>query len=781
MELEYQAFSIILATEETSRELKDFYPIEQLYQFNDPVELIEEYKKSDNSQPKIMQHYLVVTFDIPIPMNWKELIRNTQAEVIQSIGRSEAVVYADNQETVNRIQNISQVKEVTQYEPTIDVRTEYLEKQSELEKENLKTTTNPRKSRNRNTPVPGILIASFFTPDARTKAAHDLENKGIRIASQPGTTTLVLDVTTLPNPVESLEIIGKQQGLSSLEEKIIATLSNNVARKLIGQKVIPSNPIPNDASLGLTGKDEIVAVADTGLDTGRVETLHLDLRDQVLDIQSLPTTAFPLGYTQDSGEEDGADNYSGHGTHVAGSVLGNGKQAKELGESSTPKGMAPEAKLIFQAIEKTLRWTPKAVDNYQEVGLKPSRVDLYGIPEDLEDLFQPAYDQGARIHSNSWSLGDSCRYKANCQQLDKFVWDHKDFLVIVAAGNYGEHTDDDIPAIDPKSLTPPGVAKNCLTVGASENNRPGQFPDTYGQKDPDSFPYPPFNDDNMVDNIEDIAAFSGRGPCQDGRLKPDVVAPGTFVLSTRSSKITDQQIAENNCAESCDSPTNNHYMYMSGTSMATPLVAGCAALVRQYLREKREIQNPTAAMVKATLIHSAQYMNYRYAHPSSAPWADSEQGWGRVDLCSVLNPEDPTQVIFIDQSEGLDTGDEDQYKVEVTDDSVMLRVTMVYTDPPANRRKPEHIFKNLVNNLNLTVNPPTPKFRRYYLGNDFKNTGEIDNCNNVEGCIIEPEQVQTGTWTIKVAASDVIEAPQDYALVISGGIDSQYQQLTFRN
>ena len=199
--------------------------------------------------------------------------------------------------------------------------------------------------------------------------------------------------------------------------------------------------------------------------------------------------------------------------------------------------------------------------------------------------------------------------------------------------------------------------------------------------------------------------------------------------------------------------------------MATPLVAGSAALVRQYLRETRDIINPSAALVKATIIHSAQYMNYRYAHPNSAPWADNEQGWGRVNLATVLNPTSPTKVIFIDNSEGLATGDGHEYKVEITDDTVPLRATLVYTDFPGEVGS----IEQLVNNLNLTLYPPSDKYRRYYQGNDFENTGEIDNCNNVEGCIIEPSQVLTGVWTIKVVGSDVPEAPQDYALVISGG------------
>ncbi|MEM9275230.1 MAG: S8 family serine peptidase, partial [Cyanobacteria bacterium P01_F01_bin.143] len=775
LELVYKDFSVIIATEKTAKELIEFYPIELLAKFDDPQLIIE--KSVNPEEGEIMQHYLVVKFDNPIPKNWKELIRNTRAEVVQSIGRSEAIVYADNEKIANQIKNLGEVIDVNKHKPKIPTQFQYLqtkseksltdeEKKKKIAAARLQAARNPQEYHQKVIPIPGVLIASFFTEKDRDNAAYNLGQEGIHIANLPGKTKLTLDVNNYDNPLDTIEIIRHQIGLRSLKEKTVPTLFNNVARNLIAEKVIPSNPIPNDTSLGLTGEGEIVAVADSGLDTGNIETLHLDFEGRVNSIESIPVTKdfsnlVERFYYDDN---DASDRHSGHGTHVAGSILGSGKQAKIFGESSVPKGIAPQAKLIFQAIEKTPKWTSEYIDFYrQKYGWNPPVSGLCGIPEHLNNLFETTYNRGARIHSNSWGGSVPGEYTQECEELDKFVWNHKDFLVVVAAGNEGKHSYSVRLGIDQGSVVAPAVAKNCLTVGASENNRQGQFPDTYGIKKPYNFPYPPFHDDNMVDYIDDIAAFSNRGPCEDGRRKPDLVAPGTFVLSTRSS-----QIADNNFADGCYSPAKDHYMYMSGTSMATPLVAGCAALVRQYLREKRNIKNPNAALVKATLIHSAQYMNYRYAHPNSAPWADNEQGWGRVNLCKVLNPELPTKVIFIDQSEGLATGDGHEYKVEITDATIPLRATLVYTDFPGDHEK-EGRLEQLVNNLNLTLYPPSNKHRRYYQGNDFHNTGEIDNCNNVEGCIIEPDQVVTGIWTIKVVGSDVPEGPQDYALVVSGG------------
>lgn len=704
----------------------------------------------------------VIEFTPPVVKDWREQLEATGANILRPLGRLKFVVSVPNPELIKQIESIQGVSKISSYVPKISIQPQYLQNLGQkatkeaIATARLNTAKTPPSLRNPNIPLPGILIANFFTEEDRDRASNKLENEGIRIANRPGKTKLILDLSSHSDATESLETITKQVGLQSLQEKTIPRLFNDKARYVIAENVIPSNPRPNPNNMSLTGKDEIVAVADTGLDTGDTEILHPDFKDRVIMLESYPiTTSLPQEYLVNFGDDDGpSDKYSGHGTHVAGSILGTGAQAKNLGLPSIPAGMAPEAKLIFQSIEQTTEWTQEGILYYLiQQGTMPPRASLFGIPDDLQTLFEPAYNQGARIHSNSWGEGFPGDYDNRCEELDQFVWKNKDFLVVVAAGNDGKQTSSATPAIDQGSVTSPGTAKNCLTVGASENNRVNQFSDTYGQKQPDRFPYNPFNSDNMADSVDDIAAFSSRGPCQDGRYKPDVIAPGTFILSTRSS-----QIASNNFADGAYPPAVNHYMYMHGTSMATPLVAGCAALVRQYLREYQKISNPNAALVKAVLIHSAEYINYRYQHPSSSPWVDNEQGWGRINLCQVLNPTPPTKVFFFDEKQGLAHKEEHNYKIKVENNQVPLRATLVYMDYPG---------EELINNLNLTLYSPSGK---PYLGNDFEGTGNPDNINNVEGMIVESPDL--GVWTIKINAPDIyfdVER-QDYALVISGGL-----------
>ncbi|GBF82113.1 S8 family serine peptidase [Aphanothece sacrum] len=766
----YKHFVIVLATTAMITEIKARYAVEIL----PPVKFTSETIlpnsvsiKQTNPEETMRDHRdQVIYFNLPILEDWKRQIETLGATILRPIGRREIVASVPNKEIIKQIKsNVEGVEDIRPYTPTIRVNPQNLQNlhqtpanatEQDLKKAIAQARIQAAKSQpndhQRKNTVPGILIADFFTEEDRNQGAQELENQGIRITNRPGKKTLVVDVSKDANALNSFMTITRLTGLQSVEEKTIPRLFNEQARYVIGKNVIPSNPHPQPTDLSLTGKGEIIAIADTGLDTGDRETIHPDFQGRVNLLTSYPITTLPEDFISNFGHQDPPiDQYSGHGTHVAGSALGNGQVAQELGLPHIPAGMATEANLIFQAIEQVPQWTLDGTLFYiQNYGDTPPKSGLYGIPENLSDLFEEAYHNGARIHSNSWGGGEFGEYGRQSEQLDEFVWEHKDFLVLVAAGNDGQQRSSAI-GIDQKSVTPPGTAKNCLTVGASENQREGEFTDTYGQWWPDKFPHDPIKSDNMANSLDDIAAFSSRGPCEDGRRKPDVIAPGTFILSTRSS-----QIANNNFAWGAFTPAKRHYMYMGGTSMATPLVAGCAALVRQYLREQENIIDPSAALVKGILIHSAQLINYRYKHPSSEEWPDNEQGWGRINLSQVLNPPAPTKVKFIDEFEGLQTDESRQYQLQVRDLSVPLKVTLVYSDYPGNE---------LVNNLNLKLSSPTAKD---YLGNDFEETGKPDIVNNVEGIVVESPEI--GEWTVTVIGSDVNEDTQDYALVISGGL-----------
>ena len=153
---------------------------------------------------------------------------------------------------------------------------------------------------------------------------------------------------------------------------------------------------------------------------------------------------------------------SGHGTHTSVSVLGDG-DAAGLG-----KGTAPAANLVFQAVEDY-------VDMYRFCSGNPDGYYLMGLPDDIRDLFQQAYDAGARIHSNSWGSSQAGVYTLDSANTDDFIWNNRDMTITFSAGNDGVDANAD-GVVDSDSTGSPATAKNVITVGASENERADDFP-----------------------------------------------------------------------------------------------------------------------------------------------------------------------------------------------------------------------------------------------------------------------------------------------------------------
>jgi serine protease AprX len=179
--------------------------------------------------------------------------------------------------------------------------------------------------------------------------------------------------------------------------------------------------------------------------------------------------------------------------------------------------------------------------------------------------------------------------------------------------------------------------------------------------------------------------------------------------------------------------------------MATPLTAGAVALVREFLRKKRGVQKPSAALVKATLIAGAQRL------PTTAPAGtilDNDQGFGRVNLDRSMK----TPLCTV-EGKPLQTGQKSTTTVTVPPGGGNLRITMAYTDFPGD---------SLVNNLNLIVNAPDGT---RYTGNQSASavgTLALDSANNVE--VVDITGAAPGKWTIDVVASSVSPGPQDFAL-----------------
>jgi serine protease AprX len=484
-----------------------------------------------------------------------------------------------------------------------------------------------------------------------------------------------------------------------VEEK---QLWNNVARRLLGADQV-------QAGATLEGADQIIAVCDTGFDKGNPLDLPAAFAGRVLKLVALgrPTASDP----------------DGHGTHVCGSVLGDGFSTVY----GPVRGTAPKAKLIMQSV-------------------LDSQGGLGGLPDDLHQLLAPAYADGARVHSNSW--GDQNNgYTQEAHDVDSFVWSNRDLVVVIAAGNSGVDKDAD-GVVDLHSVGSPGTARNCITVGASESDRPNfAYVDgatkilTYGEGWPNDYPVAPINGDKLANSALGLAAFSGRGPTKDGRIKPDVVAPGTGILSTRS-----RAPGVGAGWGPSDDPS---YFFDGGTSMATPLVSGCAAVVREYLIARNTLK-PSAALVKAMLINGADALRGQYTPSETGTVPNVHQGFGRVNLAATVDAE--VQVLqYWDENTALDTGEEQTFTVTLAAPAKLVKVTLVWTDPAG---------ETLQNDLDLTVAAGGVT----QLGNAAPGSTIPDRKNNVEQVALA--SVPAGPITINVKAFRTAVYAQSFALVV---------------
>jgi subtilisin family serine protease len=453
---------------------------------------------------------------------------------------------------------------------------------------------------------------------------------------------------------------------------------NDRARDITGAAAV--NTPGFAAPEGLTGEGQIVALADSGLDNGRMDDIHPDLR-------SIPGKMPKVVFLKSWAGRDVPDDPDGHGTHMAATIAGTGAAS-----NGNFRGVAPGASIYFQSIL-----------NKDGEPAPPPR---------LADLFQPAYSAGARVHVDGWG-GEPDAYLDPAAQTDDFVRSHPDFLVVFGAGNSG-------PA--PGTITAEANSKNALTVGASVLPRPAFVPGPGDTASP--------------------AEFSSRGPAGDGRIKPELLAPASAVISARS------RLAEGNL------PGYPAYTRMQGTSMAAAVTGGASALLREYFRKYMNINTPSAALLKAALINGAR----------PAPGGPSKEAFGVVDLAGTVIALKEGVFRQADDWAGVSQGSEISYTFHITSSAAPFKATLAWTDPPAGSGGAQ----TLVNDLDLVVR--TPDGRVFY-GNHFAGGNRPDRTNNVEQvCLPDPVP---GDYTVRVAGAGVRRnvlsgsavPVQDYALV----------------
>ncbi len=345
----------------------------------------------------------------------------------------------------------------------------------------------------------------------------------------------------------------------------------------------------------LDGSGEIVGVIDSGLDAGVVASVHPDLAGRVVLLANMNGAAFSAADGQPNPQ---AGSRNVHGTHVVGTIAGSG--ARSAGKV---RGVAPAASIILQSAADPSLPLPNN-------GLNFSRF------LSATAGFALAHQRGARVHTNSWGADSVNNQYLNLVSgnIDRFCYLNPEDLIIFSAGNSERDINPADGVLDQGTVGIQGLAKNVLTVGASENltnEGTGQSYSAFILTPAVVLPAtgrfglvaglnPAKADHPVSDNADDIAMFSDRGrlfvpapaggvapPANQRRVKPDLVAPGTNVLSTgpiipAPNRVLPFADGDTRRPKAADA---DFYFVSSGTSMAAPHVAGAALLVRQFYRQ----------------------------------------------------------------------------------------------------------------------------------------------------------------------------------------------------
>lgn len=617
------------------------------------------------SLPEDEENYYIIQLKGPIKEEWKNKLKELGLKIIDYIPDYAYIVKMKGS-FKNQLKGLDFIRWIGIYQPSYKIDPRILEKDFgiKLKKEKNKEIND--------TILVRILL--FGSEDLPT-VLKTIEKLGGKIVSK-GNDFIIANLKK--SDINSIAFI---PSVKWIEEYKSPQLFLDVSTKIISAPAV--------WNVGLNGSGVNISVTDTGIDSGNLTTLHPDLRGRVVAL---------IDYTENNTYDGIAEDPHGHGTHTAGTVLGNGTASNR-----NYTGVASAANLIVQRVFDDYGW--------------------YSGPSDLRELFNDSFKLKAKVTSNSWGSNTLGIYTIDDADVDEAVRKYN-LTIVFAAGNSG-----------PGSSTTgsPGNAKNVITVGATENNKP------YVNSS-----YPGYSD-----NPNEVAFFSSRGPTEDGRVKPDVVAPGTAILAPKSSLAPSSRyeryggVVQGNGGD---------YGYMAGTSMATPHVAGLSALVIQKYFETFG-KYPSPALVKAMIINGADDIGYGY--PSCI------QGWGRVNANKTLLETPTRKIIPKEENVSLATENYSAYKLKVGNASA-FKVTLVWTDVPGS----PSASKALVNDLDLIV--VSQKFS--YRGNDFTYPFDDyrDDVNNVENVFIE--NPESGNYTVIVYASNIPNETQRYALVISGNV-----------
>jgi len=583
--------------------------------------------------------YYIVQFILPPEPEWLQAVQDLGAAFLGSVP-SQGAFFAMTPEQAQAARSIESVVWVGPYHPGYAMSFELAGQEEPFTATTLALAA-PAPSLFEPRPD-GALRVAFFADVDRVAAAAAVTAAGATVV-ESGADALLVNCSAARVPA-LLQVAGVQE----VEPHREPGLNNQRSGLIMG-----ANQVRNfgnlDFLVNLDGSGEIVGVFDTGLDNGAVPTAHTDFNvaasaaSRVIRIDNLNPAA--AGNAQD---------VNGHGTHVAGSIAGNGSSAPAPTAvsplNSVPRGVAPGCQLLMTSVNNFALPAPAA-----PVPLSFSRHLA---------AFQNHYAAGARVHSNSWGAQGPNVHTNVTGNLDRFAWQNPDAVLLFAAGNSEADLNND-GRLDQNFLGPQVTGKNALVIGASKNltSVDGDARNAQTRSSPcnrfgtlgasavraAANVATPFS---ISDNAQDIAMTSCRGRVKNPtrpkhrRVKPDLVAPGTNILSTRSMAMPQGAKVAQSCPPianppgipnpqiAATAPAASYYV-ISGTSMATPLVAGACLLVRQFYRQRfAQLRRPELVQALAELLDPPCAI--ARGSRRVLAWVSRDVGAARNDLVAAL-------------------------------------------------------------------------------------------------------------------------------------------------
>ncbi len=707
--------------------------------------LAERESLAAKATPEPGEALVLVQFAGPIKGPWLERLRSTGARVVQYVAQNGYVVHAAGAE-VDRLAALvgtyPAVRAVTRVTAADKVSDE------------LAGGT-------------GLVAVQTLAGAEGDEARREAEAAGAPVRSSSGGGGLETQYLRLS--AEEIEALAADPAVISVTPYSLPVLADERASQIVAGNLSGLGPAAatylawHDSGPGTFAGapfNFVIDVTDEGIDNGSATAPgHPDFY-----ANGTTAGASRIAYNEDYTTDPSSADCGGHGTNVASIAAGYNAQG----------GALPNNYNDSQGYNYGLGVAPRA----QVGGSKVFACNgVFNPTSDLDQVANVAHSNGARISNNSWGNQDAGAYSADSQDFDRLVRDarpaepgNQELVEVFAAGNTGNRATG-VGNDGYGTINSPGTAKNVITVGASENVR--AFGGTDGCQ----------VNDAASNSARDILDFSSRGPTDDLRMKPDLVAPGTHMTGASPQHPGYAGDPNSTCAESF--PVGNpFYSLISGTSQATAAVSGAAALVRDDFTDDRGgFVPPSPAMTKALLINSATDLaggsNGKGAVTAGAPNAD--QGWGRVNVGAAVGAT-PRQ--YVDQTSVLGaTGASYRRGYGIVNPSQPVKVTLAWTDPPAAVGP----GPALVNDLDLVV----AAGGRRYLGNVLaggasRTGGTPDTRNNVESVILPAGF--SGRFSIKVGATNVARdgvpgnpdtTDQDFALVVSNASGpSSWPQLT---